>query len=77
MFFLSRRVVGVCDIRQVAAGLNLTVAVTLDGIVFQMGETGANGKANWEGNKSPEQVQVCPSRASGSFVATYPSCIEN
>lgn len=43
--------------RQVAAGTAFTVAMTADGRVFQMGETGATcGKAAWEGALSPQLV---------------------
>jgi alpha-tubulin suppressor-like RCC1 family protein len=43
-------------VRQVAAGASFTVAVTLDGKVYQMGETGASVRAKWEGAKTPELV---------------------
>lgn len=43
-------------LRQVECGYNLTVAVGLDGRVWQCGETGAPGRAKWEGADSPEQV---------------------
>eukprot|EP00884_Botryococcus_braunii_P011885 jgi/Botrbrau1/20698/Bobra.0058s0027.1 len=44
-------------VRQVECGLNLTVAVGMDGRVWQCGETGITcGRAKWEGAHSPEQV---------------------
>ena len=44
--------------RQVECGLNLTVALTTDGRIWQMGETGAPGHklAPWEGAREPQQV---------------------
>ena len=40
-----------------AVGLNFTVAVTSDGRVWQMGETGAPGKGTaWEGATTPTVV---------------------
>ncbi|CAD7698884.1 unnamed protein product, partial [Ostreobium quekettii] len=46
------------DVKHVACGLNLTVAQTSDGRVFQMGETGAGDTfVKWEGSKLPEQVK--------------------
>lgn len=42
--------------RQVAAGSGFTVAVTTEGKVYQMGETGAAGRYKWEGAKVPELV---------------------
>ncbi|KAK9818108.1 hypothetical protein WJX72_007263 [[Myrmecia] bisecta] len=56
---LPTRVLGALEdvkVRQVGAGLNLTVAVTVGGHAYQMGETGASGRAKWEGCKSPELV---------------------
>lgn len=46
-------------VRQVAAGLNLTLAVTVDGCVWQMGKTAPSHKGSsppWEGCSSPVQV---------------------
>jgi len=45
-------------VRQAAAGAAFTVALTADGRVFQMGSTGASGKAKWEGALSPEWVRL-------------------
>ncbi|KAK9794046.1 hypothetical protein WJX73_005382 [Symbiochloris irregularis] len=48
------------SVKQVAAGLNLTVALTSDGSVWQMGKTGAQCKGPsppWEGCNTPNQVQ--------------------
>lgn len=45
-------------VRQVAAGLNLTVALTTDGRVYQMGDMGLQAKAPWEGCSLPTQVCV-------------------
>ena len=45
-------------VRQVAAGVSFTIAVTLDGKVYQMGETGASVRAKWEGAKTPELVML-------------------
>lgn len=43
----------------IAAGLGFTVAVTSDGKVWQMGETGATGKSPpWEGSLLPTQVSM-------------------
>lgn len=44
--------------RQVECGLNLTVALTVDGRVWQMGETGAasDKQALWERALVPVQV---------------------
>ena len=43
----------------IAAGLGFTVAVTSNGCVWQMGETGASGKgAAWEGSLVPIQVNA-------------------
>jgi len=49
-------------VRQVAVGASFTVAITVDGKVYQMGATGASGRAKWEGAKSPELVRMlmCP-----------------
>ncbi len=44
-------------LRQAAAGAAFTVALAADGRVFQMGETGAAGKAKWEGSLSPALVR--------------------
>ncbi len=49
------------EVVQVACGWNLTVAVTADGRVFQMGATGAYNPEEkavpaWEGSSSPAQV---------------------
>lgn len=41
----------------VAAGLSVTVAATLHGRVFQMGEMGTSKPAKWEGTRVPEQVR--------------------
>ncbi len=44
-------------VRDVAAGLDFTVAVTVDGSVWQMGALGASGKAQkWEACCLPEQA---------------------
>lgn len=45
-------------VRQVECGLNLTVALTADGRIWQMGETGAPGHklAPWEGAREAVQV---------------------
>lgn len=44
----------------IAAGLCFTVVVTADGLVWQMGETGAAGKGvPWEGCLVPTQVLAC------------------
>lgn len=45
-------------VRQVECGLNLTVALTVDGRVWQMGETGAASDRNaiWERALAPVQV---------------------
>ncbi|CAD7703407.1 unnamed protein product [Ostreobium quekettii] len=46
------------DVKHVACGLNLTVAQTSDGLVFQMGATGAGDTfVKWEGAKLPEEVK--------------------
>ena len=45
-------------VRQVAVGASFTVALTTDGKVYQMGETGASGRAKWEGAKAPELVRL-------------------
>ncbi|CAL8464600.1 g4135 [Coccomyxa elongata] len=47
-------------VRQVECGLNLTVALTTDGRIWQMGETGAPGNKHtpWEGAKEPQQVSI-------------------
>ena len=47
-------------VRQVECGLNLTVALTVDGRVWQMGETGAaaDKQAPWERARLPVQVGV-------------------
>ena len=39
------------------AGLNLTVVLSSEGKVYQMGETGAGGRAKWEGCHYPELVR--------------------
>ena len=49
------------SVRHVGAGLNLTVACTTDGAVWQMGTTTASTKgvsAPWEGCSSPVQVKA-------------------
>ena len=48
-------------VRQVECGLNLTVALTVDGRVWQMGETGAalDKLALWEHALVPVQVSCC------------------
>ena len=53
-------------VRQVECGLNLTVALTTDGRIWQMGETGAPGTKHtpWEGAREPQQVGY----ASAAFV---------
>ena len=45
-------------VRQVECGLNLTVALTVDGRVWQMGETGAASErqAPWDRALAPVQV---------------------
>lgn len=45
-------------VRQAECGLNLTVALSMDGRLWQMGATGAppDKRAPWEGARSPEQV---------------------
>jgi len=50
-------------VRQVECGLNLTVALTVDGRVWQMGETGAasDKHATWERALAPVQVVPLPS----------------
>lgn len=56
---LAFRVLGELEhlrVRQVAAGLNLTLALTTDGKVYQMGETGVASKCRWDGCNVPEQV---------------------
>ena len=47
-------------VRQVECGLNLTVALTVDGRVWQMGETGAasDKRPSWERALAPVQVGV-------------------
>ncbi len=45
------------SIQQVKAGLNLTVVLSSEGKVYQMGETGAGGRAKWEGCHYPELVR--------------------
>lgn len=46
------------DVCKVSCGLNLTVALTTKGYVFQMGETGAQDQHYpWEGAKSPVRVE--------------------
>ena len=45
-------------VRQVAVGASFTVAITVDGKVYQMGATGASGRAKWEGAKAPELVRT-------------------
>lgn len=54
-------------VRQVECGLNLTVALTTDGRIWQMGETGAPGNKHtpWEGAKEPQQVATL-----GIFIST-------
>ena len=47
----------ISSIQQVKAGLNLTVVLSLEGKVYQMGETGAGGRAKWEGCHYPELVR--------------------
>ena len=49
---------GLC-VRQVECGLNLTVALTVDGRVWQMGETGvpAEKGAVWERTHVPVQAR--------------------
>ena len=52
--------------RQVECGLNLTVALTVDGRVWQMGETGAasDKQALWERALVPVQVGSPPHTSS-------------
>ncbi|BDA49523.1 probable E3 ubiquitin-protein ligase HERC2 at N-terminal half [Coccomyxa sp. Obi] len=47
-------------VRQVDCGLNLTVALTTDGRIWQMGETGSPGNKHtpWEGAREPQQVSI-------------------
>lgn len=43
---------------QVACGLNLTVALSTDGLVYQMGATGAEAAhVEWEGARNPTRVE--------------------
>ena len=65
----ARRVggeLGARSVRHVGAGLNLTVACTTDGAVWQMGTTTASTKgysAPWEGCSNPVQARwalLCP-----------------
>ena len=59
-----RRVGGVlaeAPVVQAAAGAEFTVALTAVGRVFQMGPTGAAGKAAWDGALLPQQARRrCP-----------------
>ncbi len=50
----------------VAAGLTFTVAATIHGRVFQMGEMGTSKPAKWEGSRIPEQVGASQWDAMGS-----------
>ena len=55
-------------VRQVAVGASFTVAITVDGKVYQMGTTGATGRAKWEGAKSPELVRTLKTTQAASSV---------
>ena len=45
-------------VQAVGCGLDLTVALTVDGCLFQMGSTGApaDQRCHWEGARTPTQV---------------------
>ncbi len=49
-------------VRQVECGLDLTLALSTDGRVWQMGESGAppDRRCPWEGAHSPEQAITPP-----------------
>ena len=57
--------------RQVECGLNLTVALTVDGRVWQMGETGAPAEkgAVWERTHVPVQARPRSTLSSLGFQA--------
>ncbi|GMH35195.1 hypothetical protein BSKO_03063 [Bryopsis sp. KO-2023] len=49
---------GLRNVKQVACGLNLTVALTMDGLIYQMGATGAEDThMPWESAKNPTRVE--------------------
>lgn len=59
------------SVRQVAAGSGFTVAVTSEGKVYQMGETGTTGRYKWEGAKVPELVRHDPSSEACTINAVF------
>ena len=61
-------------VRQVAVGASFTVAVTVSGKVYQMGETGASGRAKWEGAKTPELVCLMPFPGIGPSASCIHAC---
>ena len=60
-------------VRQVECGLNLTVALTVDGRVWQMGETGAasDKRALWERAHAPVQVGDSVGTVSGDRLVSW------
>ena len=64
-------------VRQVAVGASFTVAITVDGKVYQMGATGATGRAKWEGAKAPELVRMLVFTRAGPGLLRNDCCSAN